>query len=92
LAIREKALGPDHSFVAESLNGLALLRSEKGQYTQAEPLFRRSLAIREKALGPDHPDVAASLENLARLYRATKREKDAQELEGRAVRIRSIRR
>jgi hypothetical protein len=50
------------------------------------------LAIWEKALGPDHPDVAASLENLARLYRATKREKDAQELEGRAAQIRSIKR
>ena len=68
LAIREKALGPDHPDVATSLNNLAALYRAQGQYAQAEPLFKRSLAIREKALGPDHPDVATSLNNLAKLY------------------------
>ena len=58
LAIREKALGPDHPDVALSLNNLALLYRNQGRYAEAEPLYKRSLAIREKALGPDHPDVA----------------------------------
>ncbi len=49
-------------------------------------------AIREKSLGPDHPDVASSLENLARLYRATERTREAEELEARAARIRSVER
>jgi CHAT domain-containing protein len=65
LAIREKALGPEHPDVATSLNNLAELYRAQGQYAQAEPLYRRSLAIREKALGPEHPDVATSLNNLA---------------------------
>ncbi|MEN9216312.1 MAG: tetratricopeptide repeat-containing protein, partial [Gloeomargarita sp. HHBFW_bins_162] len=68
LAIREKALGPDHPDVATSLNNLAGLYELQGNYTQVLPLYQRSLAIREKALGPDHPDVAHSLNNLAGLY------------------------
>ena len=69
LAIREKALGPDHPDVATSLNNLAALYDDQGKYAEAEPLYQRSLTILEKALGPDHPDVAVSLNNLAVLYR-----------------------
>jgi tetratricopeptide (TPR) repeat protein/transcriptional regulator with XRE-family HTH domain len=41
---------------------------ERGQYREAEPLYRRAVFIREQALGPDHPDVARSLSDLALLY------------------------
>ena len=68
LAIREKALGPEHPDTATSLNNLAVLYEAMGAYAQAEPLFQRALAIREKALGPEHPDTATSLNNLAMLY------------------------
>ncbi|MGH2372605.1 MAG: tetratricopeptide repeat protein [bacterium] len=67
-AIREKALGPEHPNVAESLNNLAGLYHDQGQYAKAEPLYQRALAIAEKALGPEHPNVAQSLNNLAGLY------------------------
>src|SRR4051794_13044829 len=60
LAIREKALALDHTDVATSLNGLALLYDTLRRYADAEPLYRRSLAIYEKALGPDHLFVATS--------------------------------
>ena len=69
LAIREKALGPDHPDVAQALNNLAVLYYKQGRYAEAEPLYKRALAIGEKALGPDHPDVATALNNLAELYR-----------------------
>ncbi len=39
LAIREKALGPDHPDVAKSLNNLAALYVEKGRFAEAEPLY-----------------------------------------------------
>ena len=68
LAIREKALGPEHPDVAQSLNNLAELYRAQGKYAEAEPLYKRSLAIREKTLGPEHPDIAKSLSNLAALY------------------------
>ncbi len=66
LAIREKALGPDHPDVATSLSTLALLYSDQGRYADAETLYKRSLAIWEKAFGPDYHNLATSLTNLAR--------------------------
>ena len=78
--------------MAETLNNLATLYQDQGQYAQAEPLYNRSLAIMEKAHGPDHPDVATCLENLAALYRATDRVKEAEVLEKRAAAIRAIKR
>jgi CHAT domain-containing protein/Tfp pilus assembly protein PilF len=87
LAIREKALGPDHPDVAQSLNNLARLYREQGRYADAEPLYKRSLAIYEKALGPDHPDVATSLNNLATLYRNQGRYADAEPLYKRSLAI-----
>jgi tetratricopeptide (TPR) repeat protein len=70
LAIREKALRPNHPDIGWSLHNLAALYHDQGKYDLADPLFQRALAIREKALGPDHPDVGASLNNLAENYRA----------------------
>ena len=68
LPFGKRSLGPDHPDVALSLNNLAALYHDEGQYAKAEPLFQRSLKILEKALGPDHPDVAVCLNNLATLY------------------------
>jgi tetratricopeptide (TPR) repeat protein len=68
LAIWEKTLGPEHPNAAKSLNNLAGLYYNQGQYAKAEPLYQRTLAIGEKALGPEHPDVATRLNNLALLY------------------------
>jgi CHAT domain-containing protein len=87
LAIREKALGPEHPDVALSLSNLALLYGTTGQYAKAEPLYQRSLAIYEKALGPAHPSVATSLNNLAELYRATGQYAKAEPLYQRSLAI-----
>ena len=43
LAIREKALGPDHPAVAQLLNNLADLYTAQGRYADAEPLYKRAL-------------------------------------------------
>jgi tetratricopeptide (TPR) repeat protein len=69
LAIREKTLGPEHSYTATSLNNLALLVQRQGDLAGARPLFERALTIREKTLGPEHPDTANSLNNVATLLR-----------------------
>ena len=71
LAIREKALGPEHLAVAESLQGLAnsfMSDPNKLRRSKAGPLYERALAIREKALGPEHPAVAETLLGLAEFY------------------------
>jgi tetratricopeptide (TPR) repeat protein len=67
LAIRERALGPEHPSTAESLNNLAGLLQNQGDVVGARPLYERALAIKEKALGPEHPSTATSLNNLAGL-------------------------
>ncbi len=72
LAIREKALGPDHPDTAQSLNNLAILYKNQGQYEQAEPLYQRALAIREKTLGPDHPETVRVRENYTNLLQMMK--------------------
>ncbi|MGH7141541.1 MAG: tetratricopeptide repeat protein, partial [Minisyncoccia bacterium] len=41
---------------------------ERGYYTEAEPLLRRSLALQEQQLGEAHPDATNTLNNLAALY------------------------
>jgi CHAT domain-containing protein len=87
LAIKEKALGPDHPDFARSLGNLAWLRYEQGRYADAEELYKRDLAIREKALGADHPDVAATLDNLAIVNAAQGRYADAERLYKRALAI-----
>jgi tetratricopeptide (TPR) repeat protein len=67
LAIRERALGPQHAVTAASLNNLASVLHDQGDYAGARPLYERALAIRERAFGPEHPDTATNLNNLASL-------------------------
>ncbi|HJQ22878.1 MAG TPA: FxSxx-COOH system tetratricopeptide repeat protein [Blastocatellia bacterium] len=68
LAIFQQVLGPDHPYVAISLNNLGRLYREQGKFDDAESLYKQAIAIDEKAFGPDHPDLAVDLNNLARLY------------------------
>jgi tetratricopeptide (TPR) repeat protein len=88
LAIFEKALGPDHPLVGNSLNNLAGQYEVQGKYDLAEPPYQRSLTIREKALGPDHPLVGNSLHNLAGLYEAQGKYDLAEPLYQRSLAIR----
>jgi tetratricopeptide (TPR) repeat protein len=65
LEIRLKVLGRDHPDTAESLNNLAVIYENMGEYAKGEPLLREALEIRQKLLGPEHPLTASSLNNLA---------------------------
>ncbi len=56
----EEEFGSDHPFTAGILDNLAQFNLAKGNYADAEPLFRLSLAIREKALGPPESDLGFS--------------------------------
>ena len=46
LAIREKALGPDHPDVATIANNLASLYQDMGKYEQALPIYQQAIKIR----------------------------------------------
>jgi tetratricopeptide (TPR) repeat protein len=73
--------------LAKYLNMAGRAYNEAGRYSEAEPLYKRSLQIREKVLGPEHPDVAASLNNLALLYRDQGRYPEAEPLYKRSLEI-----
>jgi tetratricopeptide (TPR) repeat protein len=88
LAIREKALGPDHPETAESLSNLATLLRAQGDLAGARPLYERALAICEGALGPEHPHTALGLNNLGLLLRDQGDEAGAWQHDERALAIR----
>lgn len=71
LALREKALGPSHALVGESLQTLADCLREAAEYTEARPLYERALAIREKTLGAEHTTTAWNLHELGVLHLRT---------------------
>jgi len=75
-------------YVASTLNNLASLYSDMGQYAKAEPLFQRSLKISEEKLGKDDPDVASTLNNLAILYEAMGQYAKAEAVFQRSLKIR----
>jgi CHAT domain-containing protein/tetratricopeptide (TPR) repeat protein len=64
VAIKERALGPEHPDLARSLNGLGWVLMLGGNNAGAEPVLRRALAIQERATGPDHLEVAEILNSL----------------------------
>jgi non-specific serine/threonine protein kinase/serine/threonine-protein kinase len=60
LAIRERALGPDHPDTLAAVFVLASAEKVLGHYPEAEALHRRAWIGRERVLGSDHPDTLAS--------------------------------
>jgi CHAT domain-containing protein/Tfp pilus assembly protein PilF len=90
LQVTEKVLGPEHPWMATSLNTLAGLYQDMGDYSKAEPLYQRALKIREKTLGPEHPDTATGLHNLACLYEVLGEYAKAEPLYQRALKIKEM--
>jgi tetratricopeptide (TPR) repeat protein len=74
--------------LSTSLNDLALLYRAQSLYSEAEPLYVKSLSIREQQLGKYHPAVATSLSNLAALYNSQRRYTEAELLYVRSLSIR----
>jgi CHAT domain-containing protein/Tfp pilus assembly protein PilF len=66
LAIREKALGPDHVSVLVTVKFLAELHEGKGDFAAALKLHERALAATEKDKGPSSFETAVALSDLAR--------------------------
>ena len=92
LAIREKALAPNHLDVARSLRDLAFVYYSQAQFARAEPLLTRGLEIELKVLGPNDAEVALTLDHLVAIYRATGREDAAGKAEQLAAAIRALKR
>ena len=59
--------GEEHPLVANSLNNLAELYRNQGKYTEAEPLYQRSIAILLATLGENHPNTQTVMMNYFRM-------------------------
>ena len=68
LQMLETKLGPENLVVATTLNNLAGLYFEIGNYDKALPLYQRAFDIREKALGPKCPIFGSTLNRFGLLY------------------------
>jgi tetratricopeptide (TPR) repeat protein len=67
---RRSELGENHPSTLKSLNNLALLYKNQGDYDKALPLFEECLEKRKLILGNDHRDTLTTLDNLAGFFRS----------------------
>jgi serine/threonine protein kinase/Tfp pilus assembly protein PilF len=80
LLMRQSVLGENHPDVASSLDDLAGLMLEKGDYSAAEPLYRSALAMNRRLLGERNATVALNLANIALLLQKQARYAEAESL------------
>jgi eukaryotic-like serine/threonine-protein kinase len=80
LVLRQSVLGESHPDVASSLDDLAGLMLEKGDYSAAEPLYRSALAMNRRLLGERNATVALNLANIALLLQKQARYAEAESL------------
>lgn len=88
LALREKALGPKHHEVGESLAGLAECARRQGRAKEAEAFFEQSLARCRKPDGGYYPQALETLDGYAGLLHATGQKARAAEMEALAAQLR----
>jgi tetratricopeptide (TPR) repeat protein len=67
---QETIFGPEHPDTLISINSLGRLFKAKGNYDEAEALFRHALQGREKLLGSEHPSTLDSMNDLANLLQS----------------------
>ena len=79
-------------FEWDALNREVMELYRAGAYDRAVAVAQKALRVAERNVGPNHPDEATVLENLAAVYRATDRSSEAEALEQRAARIRTVHR
>jgi serine/threonine protein kinase/tetratricopeptide (TPR) repeat protein len=68
LAAGRKVYGSADIRLAQTLNDLGVLLTDKGDYTGAARNLEASLAMRRELLGTEHADVAVTLVELGRVY------------------------
>jgi hypothetical protein len=64
----QKAFGPEHIRVAETLQILGVVLADKGDYTGGARRLEEALAMQRRLLGGPHADIAVTLSELGRVY------------------------
>jgi len=68
LAVGRTVYGTDHLRLAQTLNDLGVLQTDRGDYVGAARHLEEALAMRRRLFGSEHADVAVSLVELGRVY------------------------
>lgn len=80
LSLRESIFPADAPEIAESLNHLGWLRTQQGDYDEAEAMLARALSIWTNKYGPEHASTALCLENYADMLKKSGRSAEADRL------------
>ena len=67
VALREKALGPNHAVTASTLSNLGSLLQSTGRLAEAERVERRAVRIFEEKLGRENIELGTAYTKLADL-------------------------
>ena len=86
--VYRRVFGDMHLEYGNSLNALANLYAERGEYSKAEPLYRQAVQISKSALGERHPYYATRLDNLGSIDRLAGDDAKAEPLLREALKIR----
>lgn len=78
LEIWEKAPGISQLTIATTLEKLAALNGQLGNYAEAQALAHRTIASTMAAKGINHPDVLIALKQLGQYYEAQNKENEAE--------------
>ena len=65
---RKSILGENHPFTLNSMNSLAVLYKNQGQYDKVRPLYKECLEKKKSILGENHPNTLKLMNSLAALY------------------------
>jgi tetratricopeptide (TPR) repeat protein len=87
LAIQRTQLGETHVDTIATVEAIANLRLDSGDYDGARDMFQQVLKAKRAAYGEDHPEVAGTLSNLASLYADSENLDQAKPLYERALAI-----
>ncbi|KAL9629480.1 MAG: hypothetical protein Q9164_006864 [Protoblastenia rupestris] len=78
--LRDETLGKEHPDTLRTLNNLALVLTDRGNYKEAERIYRQVLALRNETLGQEHPDTLGSMNNLASVLTSQCKNQEAEQL------------
>jgi tetratricopeptide (TPR) repeat protein len=88
LALRQKALGPQHHELGESLAGLAACAVRQGRAKEAATLYERSLALSRRTDGGYYPQAVETLDGYVALLRESGQPARADEKAALAAKLR----
>jgi len=79
VALKEKALGPDHPDVGVSDGNVAIVLADAGRNQDALTYVDRSIVLIENGLGAAHPDLAVQFSNRGEILNSLGRYQDARQ-------------